>query len=57
MSTNKNNTIKDIKVSPTSSDEHSKIINGDKAHENLSDDENLSGFDSDSEDETRHNGK
>lgn len=52
-------TSKDIKISPSSSgksDEASNLINMERSNENLSDDENMSGFDSDSEDEN-HNGK
>lgn len=42
----------ELKVSPKSCDEISTKING----ENLSDDENLSGFDSDSDDDAHHSG-
>lgn len=61
MASNDKNVAKDaLKVSPTASvksDETQKPANGDKGNENLSDDENLSGFDSDSEDESGHNGE
>ncbi|KAL7041431.1 hypothetical protein ACKWTF_000773 [Chironomus riparius] len=52
-------TSKEIKISPSvsaKSEEALKIINMERINENLSDDENMSGFDSDSEDEN-HNGK
>ncbi|CAH1708435.1 unnamed protein product [Chironomus riparius] len=51
-------TSKEIKISPSvsaKSEEALKIINMERINENLSDDENMSGFDSDSEDEN-HNG-
>jgi hypothetical protein len=59
MASKEKNSAKDIKISPSlsaKSEEASKIINMERNQENLSDDENMSGFDSDSEDEN-HNGK
>lgn len=59
MASKEKNSTKDIKISPSlsaKSEEASKIINMERSNENLSDDENMSGFDSDSEDEN-HNGK
>jgi len=59
MTSKEKNSTKDIKISPSlsaKSEEASKIINMERSNENLSDDENMSGFDSDSEDEN-HNGK
>ncbi|KAG5673350.1 hypothetical protein PVAND_003408 [Polypedilum vanderplanki] len=50
MTSKNKSLIKELKVSPKSSDETSKINN-----ENLSDDENLSGFDSESDDDINHN--
>lgn len=59
MASKDKNLSKDIKISPAlsaKSEESSKIINMERTNENLSEDENMSGFDSDSEDEN-HNGK
>jgi hypothetical protein len=58
----KMSTQKESKISPTPSskserDEAQIKINNEKISENLSDEENLSGFDSDSEYESGQNGK
>lgn len=57
MSSKDTNSPKESKFSPTSSDEIQQKLNVEKNAENLSDEENLSGFDSDSECENGRNGK
>jgi hypothetical protein len=59
MSAKELNSPKEQKNSPTpsSKSENAPKINMEKGNENLSDDENLSGFDSDSECENGQNGK